>query len=115
MSDSQTQTERKHTPLPWWVRDPRMISHKFGHICEVWKPDKYSGGGTQEANADFIALAVNSHYKLVEAARVALYNSRRRSEGRGKWTCGDQKAHEALVAALADATPAQEQTEPATP
>ena len=43
--------------------------------------------------------------KMLKALKVALENSRRRSEGRGKWTVKDQEAHDALRAAITESRP----------
>lgn len=71
-------TNAKHTQLPWsndpmqptiWANDGDT---KVATIADLpWKNGK-SNWMEEQANAEFIVRACNSHYELVESAREAL-------------------------------------------
>ena len=59
-----------HTELPWRCTDRAQVYALGRHIAECGAPDTMPHIGEQDqANAAFIVLACNSHYKLVEALR----------------------------------------------
>lgn len=66
----------KHTPLPWIIRRYRdtvgfslhASGSDFGCVAERWEdPTSKERADTIRANGDFVELAVNSHYALLEA------------------------------------------------
>lgn len=84
--------ETKHSPIPWIVGDNGTCIEKHGKLIasawfpwkvddtrlegESWldmrdrtEPDRERMVNEQQANAEFICRAVNSHYDLVEALR----------------------------------------------
>lgn len=98
----------EHTPVPWErtiLSDgvESEIVNQNGQVIATTSVDAPETIQEHEANAEFIVRACNAHQVLLDALKVALDNSRRRSEGRGKWTVKDQEAHDALRAALAKA------------
>lgn len=71
---TESQTERKHTPLPW--RNPEgsvsLLAVQDGDAVKVADiTGSVQNPHAQAANADFIAKACNSHYDLLEACRSA--------------------------------------------
>ena len=77
VNTTNTQTEIKHTPLPWKTVDGMIQSEKiniWGNwcICEMPKRDEMPEARREcEANVAFIVKCVNSHDALVEALRKA--------------------------------------------
>jgi len=66
--------DRKHTPLPWNVvtdapEYPLCIGFDVGLVGQIGECD--DPDAQDHANAEFITLACNSHYKLVEVAEMA--------------------------------------------
>ena len=63
----------KHSDLPWYSEDCPSSEIKDFEIIKSGK--KYiasSWGGPQPENAAFIVKAVNNHYKLLNACKLAL-------------------------------------------
>lgn len=58
-----TQTTANHTPVPWVVTTDNRIFHRLDHVASC--ADTAQG----DANAEFIARAVNSHEGLLDIAR----------------------------------------------
>lgn len=71
-----TQIKPKHTPLPWKVREhnnqKRYIDAENGlTIADALMHSSLGNQDNHKANAEFIVKAVNSHYELVEALKLA--------------------------------------------
>lgn len=93
MSDEQKQ-QPKHSPLPWWLGEVQTDRDEYTYDGVIWAPpskedqeaERSPEGREQgfvaepypvakvdhQADAEFIARAVNSHYGLLEAAQRAL-------------------------------------------
>jgi len=67
--------DTKHTPLPWLTtkHGTPAYSPQFGVYAEGEPKDHcIVKGDSAEADSEFICRAVNSHYELLEACKVAL-------------------------------------------
>ena len=109
--ESDTPPDRKHTPLPWkaleGVSSNGMISPDAAtaiiadnedgwDIAAVWT-DLPGMNGAE--NPKFIALACNSHYKLVEALRECITDDHATHRGPGRLRYITEIARAALAAA----------------
>lgn len=65
-------TEKKHTPTPWTLSGESIIKDDIC-IAVIETDGGYEApGDEQEANAELIVLAVNSHAALVDALQTLI-------------------------------------------
>ena len=72
--------DTKHTPLPWTTDGRTLVQEVDGtsywsgqpYIADCLISQSMREPGNTKANADFICRAVNNHYELLEACKVAL-------------------------------------------
>lgn len=88
MSDK---AEQKHTPLPWGVASTSVsqmydIKVRDGHSLACTHDNRYIPSNAKH-DAEFIVLAANNHYKLVEALEEILDSG---------FLCGSTELHDRL-------------------